>query len=576
MDILIRPEILEKVGKAGYRPAELAALMSAVKPLRVELFNLGPNDFETVFKVLGKDNHLKSKIALSTMRKFRDMEKLDNPPIHQLPDAVIAFKSFIKKSPLGQKGIFLVFQKDETEDIWDPYVVTNIIYHPLVKRRTRYGVEYEPAYVRMHGAYYDGESVQTLGWSFYSSNVKGKDCVTAFREIGLVVATQELADVYVKNATRYKELEPQIGLKCLASGWAVIDSSDSGSWWRRRSAKAPMATETGKTPVVIDIENEDGSKSKEAKSSIVSGAFWYAKAEDTKAISDPEQNNDDEVPDSPEGCPQIEAPLHPYLTIFDLVRHEHASIHISYLEEYKYDSSLGSSLVLPKDNRELIEALVGESKCKFQDIIAGKSGGTIVLCAGEPGTGKTLTAEVYSEVMGRPLYSIQSSQLGVSADELETTLKTVLARSSRWNAILLIDEADVFIHSRGEDIEQNAIVGIFLRVLEYYNGVLFLTTNRATVVDDAIASRCTAMVTYEKPTPDAQSKIWAILAEKSKIPLAPDTIKIAVKSLPQLSGRDIKNLLKLSSYIMRHRKLKAVDFATIKYAYNFHACKETK
>ena len=50
---------------------------------------------------------------------------------------------------------------------------------------------------------------------------------------------------------------------------------------------------------------------------------------------------------------------------------------------------------------------------------------------------------------------------------------------ARWEAVLLLDEADVFLEARStHDLERNKLVSIFLRVLEYYEGILFLTTNR--------------------------------------------------------------------------------------------------
>ena len=102
--------------------------------------------------------------------------------------------------------------------------------------------------------------------------------------------------------------------------------------------------------------------------------------------------------------------------------------------------------------------------------------------------------------MQRPLYSVQCSQLGLEPADLERELLKIFTRAARWNAILLLDEADVYIHRRGSDIQQNAIVGVFLRVLEYYSGVMFLTTNRAELVDDAIASRCLARIDYQSVT----------------------------------------------------------------------------
>ncbi|KAH8793755.1 hypothetical protein F5882DRAFT_516145 [Hyaloscypha sp. PMI_1271] len=50
--------------------------------------------------------------------------------------------------------------------------------------------------------------------------------------------------------------------------------------------------------------------------------------------------------------------------------------------------------------------------------------------------------------------------------------------------------ADVLLEQRSsQDIHRNALVCVFLRTLEYYQGIMFLTTNRVGQIDDAIASR---------------------------------------------------------------------------------------
>jgi AAA+ superfamily predicted ATPase len=121
-----------------------------------------------------------------------------------------------------------------------------------------------------------------------------------------------------------------------------------------------------------------------------------------------------------------------------------------------------------------------------------------------------------------------------------------MARAERWGAILLLDEADVYIRTRGDDLTQNAIVGVFLRVLEYYRGVMFMTTNRPDMVDDAIASRCVARIHYEVPTPERQAAIWAVQAKMNQIEFPDKEIRAVVKEYPHLSGRDVKNLMKLA------------------------------
>lgn len=238
-------------------------------------------------------------------------------------------------------------------------------------------------------------------------------------------------------------------------------------------------------------------------------------------------------------------PIHPFIRAFDLSTHEFVTAHVSQIEPYKYDESLCEKLVLDDSKKNMIDLLVTAEDEEGGDIIKGKSGGIIILSSGEPGTGKTLTAEVYAETTKKALYIVQCSQLGTDPEKLEEKLKVVLDRATRWGVVLLIDEADVYIHERGSNLEQNAIVGVFLRLLEYYSGILFLTTNRETIVDDAIISRITAHVRYKIPESDQQRDIWKIMASQYKLELLPDDIEVLLKTFPSVSGRTIKQLVRL-------------------------------
>jgi AAA+ superfamily predicted ATPase len=166
---------------------------------------------------------------------------------------------------------------------------------------------------------------------------------------------------------------------------------------------------------------------------------------------------------------------------------------------------------------------------------------------GASGLGKTLTAEVYSEVVGKPLYRVHSGQLGISADSVESALTTILRRAARWDAILLLDEADVYIRRRDNDLQHNAIVAEFLRTLEYFDGLLFMTTNRVGDVDDAILSRCIAVIKYEIPPHDDAIRLWQSLSTQFRADLPAELIADLVINFPNSSGRDIKELLKLTS-----------------------------
>jgi hypothetical protein len=240
-------------------------------------------------------------------------------------------------------------------------------------------------------------------------------------------------------------------------------------------------------------------------------------------------------------------PLHCYVHLFHLEWHQNIWVHVQHMTEYRYRPELRDKLVLPVHHRDLIDILTSKLNALVQDFVPGKSGGTTILCQGAPGLGKTLTAEIYSEVVGKPLYRVHSGQLGTTAASVGATLSGILRRAVRWDAILLLDEADVYIRCRDNDLEHNAIVAEFLRTLEYFNGLLFMTTNRIDDVDDAILSRCIATIQYETPPRTDAIRLWKLLAQQFGADLTDDLIEALTIAYPKASGRDIKELLKLTT-----------------------------
>ncbi len=267
---------------------------------------------------------------------------------------------------------------------------------------------------------------------------------------------------------------------------------------------------------------------------------------------------DDEVEKTRDGmAPGLftQLPVHFYILMFHLELHHYVWVHVDDIQPYAYQPALKQKLVLPAEQTDLIDILTAEMDVLMDDIVAGKSGGTTVLCAGPAGVGKTLTAEVYAEIIQRPLYRVHSGQLGLSVAAMETALKDVLTRAQRWGAVMLIDEADVYIKRRDDDITMNAVVGVFLRVLEYFNGLLFLTTNRVDDIDEAIVSRCIALIKYNPPDALARRRIWRVMAAQFELILDENLIDELALLFPNATGRDIKGLAKLVTKYCHQKNL---------------------
>ncbi|MCQ8127102.1 AAA family ATPase [Methylomonas rivi] len=250
-----------------------------------------------------------------------------------------------------------------------------------------------------------------------------------------------------------------------------------------------------------------------------------------------------------------ELPVHGYILTFHLELHHHVWVHVDDMQPYVYQPELKQKLILPPEQTDLIDILTAEMDMLTDDIVAGKSGGTTVLCAGPAGVGKTLTAEVYSEIIKRPLYRVHSGQLGLNVAEMEKTLQETLIRAQRWGAVMLIDEADVYIKKRADNLASNAVVGVFLRVLEYFNGLLFMTTNRVDDIDEAIISRCIAMIRYHSPDHADRCKIWRVMTQQFALPVAETLIPELASVFPGASGRDIKGLTKLVAKFCQQKQL---------------------
>lgn len=140
---------------------------------------------------------------------------------------------------------------------------------------------------------------------------------------------------------------------------------------------------------------------------------------------------------------------------------------------------------------------------------------------------------------------VSSGDLGTDSTTLDDQLSRIMDMTSTWRAVLLIDEADVFLERRSlHDMQRNAMVSVFLRVLEYYSGILFLTTNRVATFDDAFKSRIHVPLRYTNLSTESRRTIWRNFC--SRVPGGADVDDEGLDRLAQhdLNGRQIKNVVK--------------------------------
>ncbi|KAL5356784.1 hypothetical protein BJX96DRAFT_187457 [Aspergillus floccosus] len=237
---------------------------------------------------------------------------------------------------------------------------------------------------------------------------------------------------------------------------------------------------------------------------------------------------------------------------------------ISGISEIEWNEDAFDSLVLPENQKSIVKALVeSHTFCAAQnidDVIQGKGKGLVAVLHGPPGTGKTLTAEGIAELLKRPLYMVSAGELGTDSRTLEAELNKILDIAHSWGAVLLLDEADIFLEKRTiQDIHRNALVSIFLRLLEYFQGILFLTTNRVETFDDAFQSRIHVALRYGDLTTKAKRSVWKMFLERVQAKEGVQTATFTEKDFDvlarhNLNGRQIKNSVRTAQALAVNEK----------------------
>lgn len=543
MQITIKKESARGLGYSSLKPFGISpdSWNGYQESHDLDLAKLSENSLDNLNALFTRFSKVRGVgVLLSDLNKWRDV--LKEGASQKRARTVRQFKDLLIQHMVNVPGKRLY--KQHADGAWLCYYVASITYHPPETYQ-----RYTPARVSMHMLSSEFGQIRQTTLDFEENDCRGVPVAQALAEQDYLVEIPALRKDYLAAINIYHDVIPRIGKQYWAKGKSTKLQNDD--WWARYSSNVVALDRYGdESRVVVDVFSEEDEKARSKSYVDTQRHFWPLIEKKTHYDPLKDEDPDGDIFDKDDfdlESPEIEIPIHPWVCIFHLGKHLRLKCHVRQLREYKYDTAIADKLVLPDDDKALVKLLIETKGGAFQDIVQNKGGGAVILLTGAPGTGKTLTAEVYAESEERALYSVQCSQLGTSPDKLEEALMKVFDRARRWNAVMLLDEADVYVHERGNNMAQNAIVGVFLRVLEYQNSILFLTTNRANDVDDAIASRCIARLHYTAPDADRAARIWRVLADGAGIALDDEVIHDIVTFNPGMTGRDIKNILKLAS-----------------------------
>jgi len=115
---------------------------------------------------------------------------------------------------------------------------------------------------------------------------------------------------------------------------------------------------------------------------------------------------------------------------------------------------------------------------------------------------------------------------------------------------------------------------VILRHLEYYSGVIFMTTNLIDNIDDAVRSRCHMHLCYKPLSRTLREDLWRSSLGRLELrsPSSSDQDQIQIKLLPEeltdlaaweLNGREIKHAVR-NVYLWCKYKMLDITFARVK------------
>ena len=222
-------------------------------------------------------------------------------------------------------------------------------------------------------------------------------------------------------------------------------------------------------------------------------------------------------------------------------------------------------LLLETDTRAQIDEILSAARCRDQVLQEWgferryqRGLSLSALFDGEPGTGKTLAAEILAAELDLPLQRVNmAAVLDKYVGGTEKNLQKVFLEAKTSPRVLLFDEADALFSSRvqiesSQDRHANLEINLLLQLMEDYDGIVVLTTNLAQGIDKAFERRIGYKVHFPFPARELREALWRSLIP-SELPLDGEIGFSDLALRFELSGGSIRNAILRAAYVAAGR-----------------------
>jgi hypothetical protein len=190
------------------------------------------------------------------------------------------------------------------------------------------------------------------------------------------------------------------------------------------------------------------------------------------------------------------------------------------------------------------------------------------LFSGPPGTGKTMVASLIAKELGLELFRVDLARIvSKYVGETEKNLGRAFDEAENSQAVLLFDEADALFAKRTDvkssnDRYANLEVNYLLQRLESFEGIVLLTTNNASSIDDAFRRRLRFRIEFDTPDVAERRLLWHAMFPLDA-PLADDVDFDQLAEQFEMSGGYIKNAAVRAAFLAAAAGPKLITHALV-------------